>query len=93
MPSPTFIPAVVRGVRPEKPSQAESVGFSDALWELVRSCWSELRPTRPTARELLDYLSLVSPTWDPSKATELGYPIVVVDNSVAASSDSSSSPD
>lgn len=90
MPSPTFIPAVVRGERPEKPSQAESLGISDTLWELVRSCWSELSSTRPTAQELLDYLLFVSPTWDPLKAAELGYPAVAADNSVATSLDSSS---
>ena len=93
MPSPTFIPAVVRGERPEKPSQAESLGFSDTLWELVRSCWSESRSTRPSALELLDCLSLVAPTWDPLRAAELGYPTIAADNHVATSSGSYSSLD
>ena len=90
MPNPTFIPAVVRGERPEKPSQAESLGLSDALWELVLSCWNESSATRPTAQELLDCLSIVSQTWDPLKAADLGYPATVADNSGTTSSDSSS---
>ena len=61
--SPVF--AVVRGERPEKPLDAESLGFSDGLWELVQLCWSELSSARPTAQRLFDHLSEISLTWVP----------------------------
>jgi len=55
--------AVLRGERPAKPLDAESLGFSDKLWELVQLCWSESSSDRPTAQRLLEYLSGISPTW------------------------------
>ena len=83
----TFISPVLRGKRPEKPPHAETLGFSDALWGLVQSCWSATSTDRPTARELLDQLSLDSPGWIPP--TE--YPIPVTDASSTTGSDSSDS--
>ena len=61
----TPVLAILRGERPEKPLDAEPLGLSDALWGLVRSCWSESSSTRPTARRLLDCLSVASLTWVP----------------------------
>ena len=54
------IPAVLEGERPEKPREAESLGFSCQLWELVQSCWSESGQARPTAQQLFDHLSSAS---------------------------------
>jgi hypothetical protein len=78
--------AVARGERPEKPRDAGSLGFSDRLWELVQWCWSESSPARPTALELHDYLSYVSPTWVPPPV----YP-TSIDAYSTTDSDSSSS--
>ena len=39
--------AVARGERPGEPRDAESLGFSNRLWELVRRCWSESSSARP----------------------------------------------
>ena len=80
MPDLTCVLAVVRGERPPKPSNPESLGFSDNLWGLTQLCWSETTSTRPTARQLLDCISLASPTWAPPAV----YPIVVVDPSSTA---------
>ena len=88
MPDVTFVPVVVRGGRPERPPNAESLCLSDTLWGLVQSCWSRLGSTRPTARELLDHLSIVSPTWDPLKVIE--YPVLVTDVPSISDSDISS---
>lgn len=57
--------ALVKGRHPVKPLYPESLGLSDELWELVRSCWSETVSARPTARELCDHLSRASLTWVP----------------------------
>jgi hypothetical protein len=56
---------LIDGVRPEKPPDGKSLGFSDALWELVRSCWSVSVPTRPTAEQLSNELSAAVSTWVP----------------------------
>jgi len=87
MPPLTAALAVLRGERPEKPVDAESLGFSDTLWELVQLCWSESSATRPTAQQLLNYLSPASRVWVPPPV----YPVTVVDTSSVAYSDSSDS--
>lgn len=79
--------AVVRGERPGKPLNAESLGFSDVLWRLLQSCWSESRSTRPTAQQLFDYLSLAALAWVPPPV----YPIIPIDTLNAAGVDSRSS--
>ena len=87
MPGPTCILAVVRGERPPRPSLAESLGFSDTLWGLTQSCWSETTSTRPTALQLFDCISLASPTWAPPEV----YPVTVVNPSSTADSESTDS--
>jgi len=79
--------AILRGKRPGKPVDAESLGFSDTLWGLVQLCWSESVSDRPTARQLLDCLSLASLAWVPP----LVYPITVADTSTTAGPGSSTS--
>ena len=44
-----------------------SLGFTDALWGLLQSCWDESAAARPTAQQLFDYLSRVSDAWVPPK--------------------------
>ena len=60
-----LVVAILKGKRPEKPLDAESLGLSDTLWGLVRLCWSKSSSTRPTARRLFDHLSAASLTWVP----------------------------
>lgn len=40
--------AVVEGKRPEKPANADSIGFGNGIWDLVEKCWSEKREQRPS---------------------------------------------
>jgi len=79
--------AVLRGERPEKPVDAESLGFSDVLWGLVKLCWGESSSDRPTARQLLEYLALASLNWVPPPV----YPVDVTGASSTIESDSSGS--
>ncbi|KAF9778179.1 kinase-like domain-containing protein [Thelephora terrestris] len=79
--APTPVPAVMRGERPIKPFDAESLGFSDTLWRLVQSCWGESSADRPTVRELLDCVSPASYTWTPPPV----YPVIVTSSSTAGS--------
>ena len=64
------VPAVLRGERPERPLNAESLGFSCELWGLVQLCWAEASSTRPTAQRLFDHLSSASHTWAPLQCTQ-----------------------
>ena len=57
------IPAILRGQRPEKPINAESLGLSCDLWGLVQLSWSESSSIRPTAQRLFNHLSLASLSW------------------------------
>jgi hypothetical protein len=57
--------AVLAGERPGKPCEAESLGFSDSLWELVQMCWSKEGSDRPSAQRLVDHLFGVFEAWDP----------------------------
>ena len=78
---------VIDGKRPEKPLNAESLGFSDTLWELVQLCWSESSLARPTAVQLFDDLSIAALTWDPPSV----YPIEInTDNATSVDSPYSS---
>jgi len=65
------ISVVQRGGRPRRPPHAVTLGFSDALWRLVRMCWSKSPSDRPTAQQLLRCLEDASHTWVPP----LEYPI------------------
>ena len=83
----TPVPAVLRGERPEKPLDAESLGFSQTLWRLVQLCWSEASSARPTAQWLFDYLSAASLNWVPPPV----YPTNGTDTPSSTGSDSSGS--
>ena len=81
------VSAVIRGEHPEKPLGAESLGFSHALWGLLQLCWSKSSPARPTARQMLNYLSIASLVWDPPPV----YPVIGIDAFGITGSDSSGS--
>ena len=57
--------AILEGRHPGKPRDAQSLGFSGPLWELVQSCWSKEGSDRPTAQQLFDHLSNVFNAWVP----------------------------
>ena len=63
--------AVQKGERPKKPSNAKSLGLSDALWGLVLRCWTKSPTARPAAQGLLRCLQDASHTW----VSPLEYPI------------------
>ena len=88
MPGYTPVPAILRGERPKRPLDAESLGFSDALWQLTQLCWSGSSSDRPTVQQLLDHLSLAALSWVPPPV----YPArVVIDTGEITGSNSSGS--
>jgi len=83
----TPVPAVLRGERPEKPLDAESLGFSYTLWGVVQLCWSESSSARPTAQQLFDCLLAASLNWVPPPV----YPTNETDTPSSTDSDLSDS--
>lgn len=81
----TAMLAILGGERPERPPDAESLGFSDTLWGLAQSCWSESTSARPTAQRLFEYLSPASLGWVPPAI----YPVIRVNAFGVVGSDSS----
>ena len=51
---------VVDGLRPEKPENAEHIGFGGGTWELVEECWSQEAARRPTIERVLTQLTYVA---------------------------------
>ena len=51
---------VVTGLRPQKPANAEQIGFGDGTWELVEECWTEESTKRPTIDRVLEHLTRVA---------------------------------
>ena len=47
------VQVVVDGERPPKPENAEEVGMTEAIWELMGECWKENRAERPVMPEIL----------------------------------------
>jgi len=45
--------AVIAGERPPKPENAEEIGMTEVLWELLVECWREDRTERPIIAEIL----------------------------------------
>ena len=42
-----IIRAVISGERPAKPENAEEIGMTDTVWNLLQECWQEDRTKRP----------------------------------------------
>ena len=61
--------AILTGASPRIPPNASSLGFTDTLWRMLQSCWSRSTSSRPTARQLYDYLHPASATWVPPPTT------------------------
>ena len=51
---------VAQGARPNKPSNAEQIGFGDGTWKLVEECWMEDPMERPEIKRVLAHLTRVA---------------------------------
>jgi len=56
--------AIAEGLRPKKPDGAATLGFTDALWWTVESCWLEDREARPDVKAVLEHLTHAAWAWD-----------------------------
>lgn len=54
---------VSSGIRPERPADAEAIGISYFLWELVQKCWDGDWTRRPQIQEVAAGISDVAADW------------------------------
>ena len=52
----SLIYAIMEGYRPKKPDAAESLGFTNGLWEIVQRCWLADVSARPDVETILSHL-------------------------------------
>ena len=55
---------VSNGVRPDKPENAEAIGISDPLWELIRKCWDGEKMRRPGIQEVVAGVGNAAANWN-----------------------------
>ena len=58
----------MQGVRPTRTDQAQALGLSDRLWELVQMCWQQDRSQRPAAPFVLERLEAILYSGAPAPA-------------------------
>ena len=54
---------MLRGKRPDKPTNASDMGFSDSLWCFTERCWSGRVELRPSVGEVVTHLSEAAAAW------------------------------
>ena len=55
---------VIDGIRPAKPKDVTTLGFTPELWDIVEQCWLVDRNARPTLEAVLSCLREAAPMWD-----------------------------
>jgi hypothetical protein len=66
---------VSNGVRPERPTHAEILGLTDAVWGLTEACWNQQWNERPPISTVLSVLKEASMYWNPPSATTASFEI------------------
>jgi hypothetical protein len=56
--------SVAQGLRPAKPVNASSIGFSDLLWGFVQRCWDGDMNKRPKVAEVVAHLKEAATNWN-----------------------------
>ena len=54
---------VPSGVRPPKPKDAEAIGISESLWELIQKCWDGDPRRRPRIQEVVKGVGNAAANW------------------------------
>ena len=52
--------AVISGKRPPKPENAEEIGMTEVVWELMGKCWREDRTKRPNILQVLKKFCIIT---------------------------------
>lgn len=54
----------MNGEQPQRPDDAESLGFTDELWKVVEQCWSVDANLRPCVETMLSHLNHATWSWE-----------------------------
>jgi len=54
---------IINGEQPKKPEAAESLGFTEGLWDIITECWSVDAGERPSVRTVLAHLNHATWSW------------------------------
>ena len=54
---------ILSGIRPAKPENAEAVGISEPLWNLIQKCWDSDKTRRPKIREVVTGVTDAAANW------------------------------
>ena len=65
---------VMSGERPQKPRNAEAIGMTEVVWDLLIKCWREDRMTRPTIADVLKRLCGVTGENETTDSMVEGFP-------------------
>jgi len=55
---------VLRGMRPTKPDNSSTIGFSDPLWAIAQRCWDGKMELRPKVGEVVAHLREAAASWN-----------------------------
>jgi serine/threonine protein kinase len=58
------IHVVMHGKRPVRPANSANMGISDAMWQLLQSCWTADSAKRPGVKVVRKFLQQATPTWE-----------------------------
>lgn len=66
LPFPGFLQAemVAEGMRPTKPGNASTIGFSDSLWSFAQRYWDHRMEWRPEIEEVVSQLKRAVTSWN-----------------------------
>jgi len=59
---------IQKGERPNRPQEAQELGLSDLVWDMVDSCWQQDPGHRPTITDVVELLRewpVFSPSMEP----------------------------
>ena len=56
--------SVVQGLRPIKPENSSSIGFSNVLWSFTQRCWDGDPKLRPEVAEVVTYIGEAVANWE-----------------------------
>jgi len=54
---------VTAGKRPARPPHREVLGLEDSVWDIVQGCWDPDPQTRPTIKDMREFLGQASRSW------------------------------
>jgi len=75
MPNTKVIIITSQGRRPKKPEDAQYLGLSDSVWNMIKRCWHEKPDQRPTTSEVVVFFRQAAAAFIEPAISEAGYTV------------------